>query len=379
MLLPLGPSCTVLLLLFIAARVLISFLPCESWGPSGYICSAPYWRLPLGQAHTVVANAAIPEAARLGNRLDFLRFHTERFTLDARGYRNGPAPAPPHPKVILFGSSFSLGLALSDEETFSARLNQILGPVVYNAASVFDPLLNPVAMLADARASGMNGGWVIVEALNRGAFEYAPAPAPSPDAGFYDAAEQALAPLTSLQRRIAHAYALTFVSTLINMRLHDDKLLPNPFRNLYSVETLDNGEPVLVYGRDKRFSQRPPAAATSTEAFALLREALARDGYRLGVLLLPNAYSVYSPLLLEPDASDNGERYMAELAAQLAAAKIPVLNLLPPLRSAARQALGNNETIYYRDDSHWNSHGSALAAALVAPWVRSLLNASSEP
>jgi hypothetical protein len=67
---------------------------------------------------------------------------------------------------------------------------------------------------------------------------------------------------------------------------------------------------------------------------------------------------------------------MAELFARLSASKIPALNLLPPLRDAARNELNSGRMIYYSADSHWNARGSATAANLTAPWLDSLLRRS---
>jgi len=63
-------------------------------------------------------------------------------------------------KAVLFGSSFSLGMALNDEDTFSARLNQQLGPVIYNAASIppFNHDLHADQFIETARAVGIKKG-----------------------------------------------------------------------------------------------------------------------------------------------------------------------------------------------------------------------------
>ena len=150
-------------------------------------------------------------------------------------------------------------------------------------------------------------------------------------AGFDALQSGPLAPLTSLLRRIENSPALTRLSTLLNMRIHDDRLLPNPFRYLYSEEQLITGRHVLIYSRDKEFSQRPADVRITARALIRLRDALQRSGYHLAVILLPNAYSVYYPLLRHGTDGDASESYMAELYARLSAASVPALNLLPPL------------------------------------------------
>lgn len=379
-----GPACTVLLTVFMAGRLLSSFLPCEYAGPSGYLCGSVYLGMPAGESHTLVAKAAIPEGVRLSNRGDFLTFREERFTVDARGNRNGPAPFTGTPRAVLFGSSFSLGMALSDEQTFSAQLNHELGPVVYSAATTFDTALDPAKTLAAARAAGMRTGWILLEVLNRAAYSYVGS-AGSPSAGakggvkgrllrLQESVESSAASARVAQRFVKISNPVLRVSTLLNLRLHNDQLLPNPYRDRYAEEELVDGRHVLRYAGDKAFALHPAAPEPTAVALARFHDDLAREGYHLAVVLLPNAYSVYSPLLRLETAPDQSNTYMAELYARLTTENVPAFNLLPPLREAARTALGQERVIYYSDDAHWNPEGVATAASVVAPWLQNLMD-----
>lgn len=381
--LPLGRTCCTLLTLTIAARVATSFLPCPAWGPSAYLCAAGYLNLPLGEPHTCVADAAIPEGARVSNRMKYLHFRKEQFTLDGRGHRNGPAAYPRQPQVLLVGSSFSLGMALSDDETFSARLNQEMGPVVYNAASVFDNVLSADSLVQTAQENGMERGVILVEILNRASFRYSP-PQKAASGGRSVGTESgykgipkplvlASAPLIREVRQIKHAYPLMRVSALLNMRLHNDSLLPNPFREEFPEVELQNGRRVLVYSGDRNFSQRPEDPSITTKTLLRIDADLKQRGYRLAVLLLPNAYSVYYPLLRDQSTPDGSEAYFHSVYTRLAANHVAVLNLLPNLRGAARRELAEDRTIYYPDDAHWNAMGCSIAAHKAAEWLRSLL------
>jgi hypothetical protein len=315
-----------------------------------------------------------------------LSFRSERFTIDERGFRNEPEMRTDGPKAVLFGSSFGLGLALNDEETFSARLNQQLGPVIYNASTTFDPGLDPDRMIETARASGMKNGWILVEALNREPLHYNLRPTSHSLRtvvkghlkNLLRLAESAVHSVSaiSLERRILHPAALTRAATLLNMRLEDDHLLPNPSRNQYSEEQLITGRHVLVYPEDKRFAQKPANPQTTAGALIRLRDELDRHGYHLAVLLLPNSYSVYYPLYRNRPAKDASASYMAELAALLSVNNVPALNLLPALRGAARNELDRGRMIYYPDDAHWNRLGCAIAADVTAPWLDGLLRSS---
>jgi hypothetical protein len=336
---------------------------------------APFLGLPSSHPRTFVAGAAIADGARVSNRLDFLTFRRERFTLDQRGYRNPPQFKIDHPRVMLVGSSFSLGLALNDEDIFNVRLNRELGPVVYNASSTFEPVVNASDLIEKARSAGMHGGWILYEALNRAPVEYRSSSGHS----FAEVARQRiesrpyLTPARGLLRSMGQPAALMRLATLLNMRLENDRFLPNPFKNGYVEEELLTGRHVLVFAGDKRFAQRPERLPATVDALVSLSGALERQGYHLAVLLVPNTYSVYFTLYRDHPADDASAGYMAELARRLAENHVPALNLLPPLREFARSELNAGRMIYYPDDSHWNPSGVARSAELTAPWLANLL------
>jgi hypothetical protein len=287
-------------------------------------------------------------------------------------------------KAVLFGSSFSLGMALNDEDTFSARLNQQLGPVIYNAASIppFNHDLHADQFIETARAVGIKKGWIVLEVLNRDPIKFSP---PSSGNPLLILVRQWLkqnilvrkfSPAISLCRRIIFPAALVRVSTILNMRLQNDKLLPNPSKNECSEEQLITGRHMLVYSMDKEIAQNPASPQATADSLIHLRDELGRHGYHLAVILLPNAYSVYYPLYRNHPTNDASAGYMTELTARLSGDKVPVLNLLPTLRDAARKELNDGRMIYYSDDAHWNQLGCAIAANITAPWLDPLLRGS---
>ncbi len=380
--LPLGPACFSLLSIFVLLRVAAAFLPCDRFGESGSSCAESYLLVPSNRSHTCVANAAIADAARVSNRIDFLNFRRERFTIDERGYRNPPGMSAATIKALLVGDSFSLGVSLSDDEIFSARLNQRLGPVVYNTGFVFNASVRAEPMIETAREVGMNGGWILFEFMNREPLQFGP---PSSGDTLRHSLRQGLrnshnplvpilAPAITLGLQVfAHPTALIRASTLLNVHIEDDRLLPNPFKDQYSEEQLVDGRHVLVYCADKGFAQNPSGLSGTADALVRLRDELARHGYRLAVVMVPNSYSVYYPFYLNRPQDDASATYMAALTARLAENRVPVRNLLPPMRQAARRELASGRMIYFPDDAHWNSLGCDIAAAATAPWLRSLL------
>lgn len=75
------------------------------------------------------------------------------------------------------------------------------------------------------------------------------------------------------------------------------------------------------------------------------------------VVFIPTKYRVYRPWI--PDAISISEPAagLMELQRYFSAENIPVIDLTPALQKAAKNHLVNNEFVYWRDDTHWNSHG----------------------
>ncbi len=349
-------------------RVGATFLPCESWSPSGFLCVAHQLLLPRNQPLTHIARSAFGEAARLGNRFDFLTFRSEKFTVDTHGYRNPPFAVIP--KVILIGSSFSLGMSLNDEDTFSAQLNQRLGPVVYNASVWIDPTLTSSRIKQVSAMVGMNKGWVLLELINRIPYSYEPStPLPMPTKR-----DELRGALQAAVSSVHHPLAVVRISSLLNMRLHNDVLFPNMYKHFEVEEQLKTGRHVLFFGEDEEFSKEYRNPAGTAAAVAQLRDDLNRAGLKLAVVLVPTGYSVYYPLLQQTTGPDFGKQYMADLSSLLAEKEVPVFNCLPVLREAAANQLGAGRLVYWPDDPHWNPLGVATAARSVAPWLHSLMS-----
>lgn len=382
-----GPASFLLLGAFFLARAaLCPLLPCETWGVSAYHCATPYLNIPLNRSHICVAEKAFGEGARFTNRLDFVSYRSERFTVDERGHRNLPGPQKIQPRVILSGSSFSLGVSLNDEETLSAQLNQLLGPIVYNAATIrgYDdlPLETLKRISHDMR---MSQGWILLEINNRGPYEYVAQPSRK-QSGFLAGYQEQVteedfrrwkAPAQSIYRRVVYCIAQRRISALVNMRLHNDRWLPNPFKNGFAEEELVSGRHMLFHAGDKEFFLNPAKPDATATAISQFRDDLSEAGLNLAVLLVPTGYTVYYPLLRKTEGSDAGAQYLSELAMKLEGKGIPAFSSLPSLREAASRELAADGLVYWPDDSHWNAQGCATAARGAAPWLRALISNQS--
>ena len=67
------------------------------------------------------------------------------------------------------------------------------------------------------------------------------------------------------------------------------------------------------------------------------------------------------------------------MEADLRAGGIAVVNLIQALRVAAKAGLERHEYVYWRDDTHWNGRGVAIAAAEILRVIPTLREACRRP
>lgn len=314
--------------------------------------------------------------AALGNLPSLRQYRSVTFTTDAFGYHNPPQLADTtRIAALLLGDSFAAGAEVNDDETFAVQLGRRTGRSVYNAAPG-----NPApAYVRDlARQVRMRDGLVIFEyyegtglpGLELQPFDTRAARCgkvlgawnlPVPCRVVTWTMEQF--PVSPLQVFARRAYR----------RLQNDRLLPNPGRDRVVPAALADGS-VMLFSAEARAqlrSSRPVAAACRFISWAAGR--LATQRLRMLVVLVPDKYAVYAPLLRSPDWEPvDSQTYLARLEGRLRTAGVPVVNLAAPLRAAARAALAEGALIYWKDDTHWNAAGIDVAATVVAPELKRL-------
>ena len=314
--------------------------------------------------------------AALGNQPDLRDYHRIVFTTDSLGYHNPPETRPhAAPGAILFGSSFSAGTEVSDGEDLSAELTALTGRWVYNAAPG-EPV--PVTVEAIARRLGLERGVVIYEYFEGTGPPAIRATAPDPRElrcrralGGWDTPATCGA-FTWAADRLEVSPLQVFTSRLYR-RAQNDVLLPNTSASRVIRTRLANGAEVLFLAQERAVLHAEREAGAGERYFTWLANRLALRGHRLLVVLAPQKYTVYAPLLARPDTGPHPSlAYMAELEGRLRARGIAVVNLAEPLRAAARAALARDSLIYWRDDTHWNAAGNDVAARAIAPVLQQL-------
>lgn len=277
----------------------------------------------------------------------------EVFTTDAAGFRNSGNMSGDGPVgVVVLGDSFIAGAGLSDEDTLAARLRETAGPRVFNAGGL--PVWTRERLDEVLAISGLGAGGVVVYGLSEPAsLPFAPTPrragagraAPLPEGPGSDLGVSRLGILARrLGSRLAAAARLSPGGDVVRRRLA-------------------NGDAMLFLGT--RSGAPEPVTADAVESWAELREDLGARGIGLLVLLIPGKDVVYEDLLSEP-LPPRPPSAAAALARALARRGVPVLDLGPGLRSAARAGLASRRYVYWRDDTHWSPLGVRVAAKELA-------------
>ena len=287
------------------------------------------------------------------------------------------------PAAIVVGDSFAAGCGVSDWDTLSSQLaNHLSGRGVYNGAGR-DPKWNRTSELI--QRLHMRNGLVIWELLERTELPESVQSEPSesggaitkiasPNSETYLALEESKIWIHSFQ----NYSPLSIFLTRGIRKLENGSWLPNPLEDVVLVARLQNGETMLFLKLDvQRFYQPVHDKGTYLSEINSLVHA---TGNELLVLLVPEKYNVYYPLLSEKGLSaPEGESRLDLLEKDLRRSGIPVLNLTSALRSQAVEGLKKGEYNYWIDDTHWNRVGiQTAAAAILQAWSDRFGSVSSD-
>ncbi len=316
--------------------------------------------------------------AALGNQPDLREYHRVVFTTDSLGYHNRPELASRgRVSAMLFGSSFSAGSEVSDWESPAVQIGRAGGREVYNAAPS-DPAPARVRTLADQVGMREGGGLVIFELLESAEPPPIIAALPHPrelrcrvTLGVWDGRYTCWA-LTWVSDHLDVSPLQVFAARLYR-RLQNDLMLPNAAARHVIRTRLQSGTELLFLADERATYHRRRSSEDVLRRLTWLSNRLALQRQRLLVVLTPHKYSVYAPLLAEPDTGPaETPRYFAALEAGLRARGIAVVDLLEPLRAAARDAAARRggSLIFWRDDTHWNAAGIAAGARAIATAAR---------
>ncbi len=377
----LGTLAPVVLILVAAADVALRFLPMD-------FVSFRAWEamefnrvegVPFQASKVYHGSRCFGDLANMGNLPAQRHYRAETFTSDRYGFRNPPEMADgPAPEVLLMGTSYSVGAGVNDDETLSAQLGRLAQCRVYNAAGSL--VKTPEEIRSLAQRLHMKSGIVIYEFLE-GHFVYPefqdflkkqypwlvrppPPEAPKPVIDRVLLRVGGTNLLATWQP--LSISRLQIVSQQLYRKLENDRFLPNPKRADILVKKLSNGEEMLFEPWEAVMDQQPRDPSWAAPYWSWLAQELRKDNLALLVLLVPQKYTIYKPLLQEPaPPAVEPTGYLERIEAELRKAGVPVVNLTAPISAEARARLAHGETIYFPDDSHWNAAGISIAAQVI--------------
>jgi hypothetical protein len=241
-------------------------------------------------------------------------------------------------------------------------------------------------ILSPVEAVGLKQGWVICEYLERSESPFALAGPPETwNIRLLKRLLAVLGPRDGLRARewasrLFGVSPVKIAAAKCLKRLCDGGIFPNPFANaavqrrvagaggdLMLFQRLEIGE----YHRCR--DCRALGAAPWTALFTSLSNELAKRDLKLMVLLVPEKYTVYEPLLEKgDDSAPEGPLYLDVMEKQLAAAGVHTVNLTPVFRENVGRLAAIDVDLYWADDSHWAPAGIALAARELSKALKSV-------
>lgn len=357
----LGRVLPVVLVLAVAIDVCSHVLPTDWFAFRAWEVVTRY---PLGEGHFTpnahyLNDRAYGDLAAIANRPDWRSYHREEFTVDAHGFRqNARNVAHTIANDLVIGDSFAAGSGLSDDETLSAQLETLTARRVFNGGSM--PIdLRHLEPLVDRLH--MENGVVFYEYLERD-------DVPGQGAVRTTAALQSEG-LFSVARLSTKAWEgfwrvcpATIVSQNLYKKFENRGVFPDSSSARVVEGHLSNGMRMLFVPSEVAGLSRP--RVIDLAGVLTLQAALRARHLELRIILVPEKYTVYAPLLAQAPA-DPEVLYLNALEQRLRDADVPVVNLLPTFRRAAVAEAAAGRSLYLADDTHWNASGVRLAAETI--------------
>jgi len=277
------------------------------------------------------------------------------FSTDRFGFRNPEHPDPP--QIVVIGDSYVAGASLSDRETLTAQLGQILEEPVYNFATQY--LNGPAMFLREKRFAKDLPRIVVWSPVARA---IRPRPLFIND---WDAPRER----DGLGKRFAMAFE----------RINRDNQLIRHFRFLmqgaiyhyrghpWEVNLPDGGSALVLSLAEQGLLVSPERRRVGESAAMLqhLDGLFRRAGVRFVFAPVPESGTIYPEIFPEVDRRRIASPSFFELLlARSRAGGVEVVDLRPIFRENAWPYL------YQRDDTHWNARAVALAAGALSERLR---------
>ncbi len=286
-----------------------------------------------------------------------VRFHT-----DSQGFRNDRDYAGE--KVLLVGDSFIAGSGGDQEDLLSAQLRRDFGIYAYNLA--FPGELHSYVRYVQAFFRTHPGEARVLLFLFEGNdFPIPKRWPPAPAAGETPAPAALEIYRKEFQQSLKELLVYRFGFSLYHMA--NKKVRPRDYGRVTVLKVRGPGDLSLGFLDGYVAVTRRPDY-NGGEEFA---DKLSRIKDRLaGIFFIPTKFRVYydfleiNPRLRLPNAQWD---YLKEQAAALG---IRCLDLTGPLQEESRRLLPEGKLTFWKDDSHWNRYGMAVAARTVRDFLQ---------
>jgi hypothetical protein len=371
-----GKLVSALLVTLFAVDVCMRFLPAEYYTFRAWEAMSLYHGRPgvFAPNRSYFNPHSSGDLAHIGNYPGLRQFRPERFTTDGCGNRNRPDIFDGRPAdIMLLGSSFTVGSGVDDSYTLSAQLERLAGLKAYNAGGADVDQSGWIRVLAKKLRMNQTGqGTVILEYLER----FSVPETVIPDAYDWLAEADTLCKpgplwrtrggwMTMLTNHAAVSPLEIYSHNLLQM-LQNDVVLPNPYKEAVVRETLSDGTPILFYPGEVTSAYATRDVEGPIRYWKQLSDELAKADLRLVLLLVPNKYTIYYPMLRAPARGQpQGSRYLNSLEGLLRQEGIPVINLTDEYMREAASEYQQGRYIYWLDDTHWNAEGIRIAASAI--------------
>jgi len=306
------------------------------------------------------------DLAALGNLPKRRLYHGVDFTTDEFGFHNPASTADLRWAGILFGDSFAIGAEVPEGKTLSVQLTTLFSRPIYNAGGYLSFDVERVRQLSNRL--NLHRGVFIYEFHEAHLKEPLPQSAPVQSSWRHRVALQMFGPegLNRLRERLSSLLDLRLglLAQKFEKTVENDALLPNSFASNVVEGRLRNGDWMLfLRSRIEPVGSPEVAIGRWADFFSWASRELRSDGLELVVIIVPDEFTVYQPLLASPRIPTHGDVLLGQLERRLRESGIPVVNVSPAFRAAAAELAEHHEYIYWQDDTHWNECGVTIAAA----------------
>ena len=298
------------------------------------------------------------------------------FSTDGRGFRNAANLTAAPLDGLVLGDSFVAGYGMSDDDTFPVQLSKATGLRFYNAGGPYSYAATARRLAGELPLRTRDAIVIWTEGVDVAEMRQAEAAAMMPDrrtrlvtALFGARGER----LRSTARGWYFTSPLKIIAEKAFLSISNDVVLPNRFAANVVQRRLVNGTTMLFYPRDVHDFHAARDVTASVDHLRLIAARMREAGFNPAIVLAPSKYTVYQPLIAggTPPAGD-AVHPLRRIAAALAADGIRTLDLTDVLQAAAATELPSGRYVYWRDDTHWNRAGVAVAAdAVQRAWFSS--------